>query len=218
MLADKIYLNAIVESFLRHKGMMQVAFVNLTDLPVEMSQNYSFAILFATPLSSNYVQILKRNPDYVQEMIKAKTISKDEFHCTEIQTDACADELATFLINLGYSACSQSERQNQSTNRYDASKRRTPLPNKTIALKAGWGWIGKNNLLVTMNWGSGFCMCSVLTDAPLQTFNRQTMISKCGSCTTCVNVCKTRALKGKMWGVGVDRDLLLDVNLCTTCH
>ncbi|MBR0308972.1 MAG: epoxyqueuosine reductase, partial [Mogibacterium sp.] len=43
------------------------------------------------------------------------------------------------------------------------------LPHKTVATRAGLGWIGKNNLLVTPEYGSAIRISSLLTDAPLET-------------------------------------------------
>ena len=40
----------------------------------------------------------------------------------------------------------------------------TPLPHKTVATRAGLGWIGKCALLVTKQFGSAIRLTSVLTD------------------------------------------------------
>ena len=37
---------------------------------------------------------------------------------------------------------------------------------------AGLGWIRKRNLLVTPDFGSAICMCSVLTNTPLRTVKK----------------------------------------------
>ena len=43
----------------------------------------------------------------------------------------------------------------------------TRLPHKTVATRAGFGWIGKCALLVTKPFGSALRIATVLTDAPL---------------------------------------------------
>ena len=60
----------------------------------------------------------------------------------------------------------------------------TPLPHKTVATRAGLGWIGKNALLITNEFGSMVRISSIITDAPLEVEN-PVNISKCGECTAC---------------------------------
>ena len=56
----------------------------------------------------------------------------------------------------------------------------TTLPHKTIATRAGIGWIGKSALLVTAEYGSAIRLSSILTDAPLDTA-QATDKSRCGN-------------------------------------
>jgi len=85
---------------------------------------------------------------------------------------------------------------------------------KTAATKAGLGWVGKNALFVSPEFGCGFRLATVLTDAPLVT-GPPVMESRCGKCTECVKVCPYGALKGKNWHPGIERDKLLDAFLCS---
>lgn len=82
---------------------------------------------------------------------------------------------------------------------------------------AGLGWIGKSNLLVTEEYGSALCMCSVLTNAPIPTENRKIIMPKCGKCTVCKEACPTGAIYGSTWKIGMSRDLIVDVYHCETC-
>ena len=58
----------------------------------------------------------------------------------------------------------------------------TPLPHKTVAARAGLGWIGKNCLLVTERCGSAVQLSSFLTNAPMPA-EKPVNESKCGKCT-----------------------------------
>ena len=82
---------------------------------------------------------------------------------------------------------------------------------------AGLGWIGKNNLLVTQEYGSALCMCSVLTNAPLPTGNKPIIMHRCGKCTVCKDICPTGVIHGSTWEIGMNRDLIVDVYHCETC-
>jgi len=90
---------------------------------------------------------------------------------------------------------------------------RTPLPHKTVALRAGLGWIGRNALLVTEPYGSAVRLITVLTDAPFETAT-PVEASRCGTCRICVDSCPGGAPRGEEWRSGLDRDDLLDVHAC----
>jgi len=100
---------------------------------------------------------------------------------------------------------------------YDETTKTTPLPHKKIAILAGLGWIGENNLLVTQEYGSALCMCTILTNAPLPTENKPIIMPKCGECTICKDICPTGAIHGATWEMGMNRDLIVDVYHCDGC-
>lgn len=91
----------------------------------------------------------------------------------------------------------------------DPDTLRTPLSHKMVATRSGLGWIGKNGLLVTREYGSAIMLISVLTDAPL-TPGAPIDSSQCGACTVCVRSCPGSALRGQTWCIGTDRDQILD--------
>ena len=73
----------------------------------------------------------------------------------------------------------------------------THLPHKTVATRAGLGWIGKSCLLVTPEFGSAVRLSSLLTDAPF-VCRDPVLESRCGTCSACVNSCPGNALKGTL--------------------
>lgn len=90
---------------------------------------------------------------------------------------------------------------------------RSPLPHKTVAVHAGLGWIGKNCLLVTEQYGGAVRLSSLLTDAPLP-FDRPVDASRCGSCAVCAQSCPAQALTGTTWTPGIEREKLFDWKKC----
>lgn len=90
---------------------------------------------------------------------------------------------------------------------------RTQLPHKTIALHAGLGWIGKNNLLITPQYGGAVRLSSILTDAPIKA-SSQFLQSLCADCLICFTVCPAQAIKGNEWEIGMDRDNMIDMRAC----
>ncbi|MBI5049770.1 MAG: epoxyqueuosine reductase [Nitrospirae bacterium] len=74
----------------------------------------------------------------------------------------------------------------------DWEKQTAHLSHKMIALRAGIGWIGRNNLLVHPELGSKIRLATVLTDMPLKT---DCPVEKnCGECRKCIEICPVSAI------------------------
>ena len=69
-----------------------------------------------------------------------------------------------------------------------------PFSNKASANLSGIGWLGKNNLLTTKEFGPRITWATVLTDAPLGEYAGRPMESLCGDCQLCVNACPGNAI------------------------
>lgn len=115
-----------------------------------------------------------------------------------------------YLTDKGYGALALTkDRVNETrVNRY-----RTLLPHKTVATRAGLGWIGKSCLLVTPEYGSAVRISTLLTDAPLPCAQPATE-SQCGRCEQCKKNCPGHAIRGTLWGAGMERSDLLDLSAC----
>jgi epoxyqueuosine reductase QueG len=74
----------------------------------------------------------------------------------------------------------------------DWQKQTAHLSHKMIALRAGTGWIGRNNLLVHPEYGSRIRIATVLTDIPLKTDTPYE--GGCGECRKCISVCPVSAI------------------------
>lgn len=193
-------------SELKNHGVNCVKVVDISMLSEKENRGYSGALLIGIVLSSNYILRLS----------KENILDQSEFSEKENVTDKLAEWTADFIIAKGYEAYAQSER-NLLNGFYDVNTKTTPLPHKKIAMLAGLGWIGKDNLLVTQEYGSALCMCSVLTNAPLPTENKPIVMPKCGECTVCKDICPTGVIHGSTWEIGMNRDLIVDVYNCETC-
>jgi epoxyqueuosine reductase QueG len=75
----------------------------------------------------------------------------------------------------------------------DWEKQVAHISHKHAAQKAGLGWIGRNNLLVTPWFGSRQRLITVLTDMPLATDGP--MPWGCGECRACVSSCPSRSIR-----------------------
>jgi len=74
----------------------------------------------------------------------------------------------------------------------------SPIIEKSYAVKAGLGFIGKNTTLITPEFGSFVLLGSLLTTLDLEPDKARA--GSCGNCTRCLEACPTRALiaAGKM--------------------
>jgi len=75
----------------------------------------------------------------------------------------------------------------------DWTTQRGHLSHKEVARRAGLGWIGRNNLLVTPQRGSRVRLVTVLTDLPLATGHP--LERNCGDCRDCLQVCPAGAIR-----------------------
>lgn len=181
--------------------------VNLWGLPLRRTRGYRNAILIGLLLS----------PQYIHRLRKSSTIDYSEFFEKEQRVDILAERLAAHLTRRGYLSYAQSERNLRKHKEFNEHEKRSLLPHKTIGVMAGIGWIGRDDLLVTREYGSAVCMCTVLTNAPILARNKPIMESRCGSCMRCKEVCPTDAIIGRRWSMRTDRDQLLRIDRCECC-
>ncbi len=76
--------------------------------------------------------------------------------------------------------------------------RRTLMPKiqfKPLAVLAGLGWMGKNNLVIHPVFGPRIVIGVVLTDAPIEPTMRPVLGDGCGDCDACLHVCPIGALR-----------------------
>ncbi len=133
---------------------------------------------------------------------------REMYHSLNRQLNEIVSAGAEYLRGEGYQAFAQT-----TDAVIDNGDFRTQMPHKTVATRAGMGWIGKNCLLITPEYGPAIRMSSILTDAPL-TCKEPINESKCGGCNKCVEICPGGALHGKLWNTTVDRDEIVDKIVC----
>ena len=84
---------------------------------------------------------------------------------------------------------------------------------KYAAVNAGLGWIGKNDVLITEEYGPRVRLSAVLIDYPFE-YGNKIIESRCGSCRKCVDICPHQALKGTNWDINTHRNEIIDYHLC----
>ncbi len=74
----------------------------------------------------------------------------------------------------------------------DWTNQRGHLSHKEVSRRAGLGWIGRNNLLVTPQRGARVRLVTILTDLPLTT--GVPLERDCGDCRECLEACPAGAI------------------------
>jgi len=97
--------------------------------------------------------------------------------------------------------------------RIDSDRVCASISHKITARLAGFGWIGKNCLLINPDYGPRIRWTTVLTDAPFEE-NQIIMENRCGTCSQCVKSCPAQAIKGRNFIEHESRELRLDVSKC----
>jgi len=194
-----------IAGLLFNKGADIVRFVDISHLDAAQTQGFSRAVVFCMALSREFI-IAARDDSIIEH---------DEFAEKEHAADAAADWLADYLRQKGYRASSQSEKCNIQNGNFDETSISSRLPHKTIARRAGIGYIGKNNLLINDKYGCAFCMCTVLTDAPVTTEEYPPVSSECGNCDICKKICPENAITGNDWSELTGREGVVDITKCT---
>ena len=210
--------NQEIETLLKNHDAKLIRFVNISHLDEKQNRQLPNAVVFALPLTPSYIKEVFNTPNYVQARVEDNfNFDDDKYLHTEHKTDEIADQLATFINRKGYKAISQSDDALLAEGLFNFKTKESVLPHKTIALLGGLGWIGKNNLLITPEYGAAQCLGTVLTDAPLETVLYEPCLPQCGTCTVCANICEKHVLKRKTWSIALPRDEIVDVYECNTC-
>jgi len=85
---------------------------------------------------------------------------------------------------------------------------------KMAATRAGLGWIGKTDLLITERFGPRVRFTSVLTNHRFQHLGEPIGKSACGSCDICIEKCPAQAANGKLWDTSINRDEFFNAHKC----
>jgi epoxyqueuosine reductase QueG len=193
-------LNKLLNLELSARGAVIVSFGDLTELAPEVREGLPIGVSVAVKYPAEVIRGIAVLPtaDYFEWYNKLNEL-----------LDRLVARGAELLRDKGYTAIAQTrERAAMGETEYN-----TILPHKTVATRAGVGWIGKCALLVTERYGSMVRLSSILTDAPLVTM-KPVNESKCGACNACTTACPANAVSGKLWHPGIEREEFFDAVKC----
>ena len=192
-------LSQNLKRFLLKNGASEVGFADIKNFtPMsELDKGVIFYIVYPKEII-RYMQNAP-TPEYIKELVSINA-----------RLDGLGMKCEEFLIDRGYEAYAQTKKRLGT----DFGEHNSfELPHKTIATRAGLGWIGKSALFTTSKYGSALRLSSVLTNAPL---NLGTPIfkSKCGKCEICKEACIGGAISGREWNYKLKRNDFYDDKKC----
>ncbi|WP_296844544.1 4Fe-4S double cluster binding domain-containing protein [uncultured Methanobrevibacter sp.] len=192
-------LSSKLKKYLKKKGASEVGFADITNFTPKPGLNSG--VIFYITYPKEIIRNMQNAPthEYLEELISLNT-----------RLDALGMECEEFLIDTGYDAYAQTKKRlGTDFGEFNSFE----LPHKTIATRAGLGWIGKSALFTTLKFGSALRMSSVLTNAPLD-FGKPILKSKCGKCELCKDACHGGAISGKEWNYKMKRNEFYDDRKC----
>ena len=84
-----------------------------------------------------------------------------------------------------------------------------PLAEKSYARRAGLGWIGRNSLLVTPEYGSFILLGELVIDEDVDEYDTPKEFVGCGECRRCIEVCPNGA---------ISEQRSIDTRRCISCR
>jgi len=192
-------LKAVFVKEMLTAGAWKVGVADLSVIPEEQRKAFPVGISIIVKLDLSVINSLGHG--VTQQYF-------DMYEKANEQLDILAEKAVSILERQGFRAYAQTRRNVRSD-----SQSRTLLPHKTVATRAGIGWIGKSAILVTPDLGDAVRLTSVLTDATFEP-DEPVTVSKCGTCEECTRNCPGGAISGNLWASESQRDDFYRMEAC----
>jgi epoxyqueuosine reductase len=88
------------------------------------------------------------------------------------------------------------------------------ISHKMVATRAGLGWIGKTDLLISKKFGPRLRLVSLLINQKPDNNSYPIDKSRCGTCNICVDKCPAQAANGLLWNIKTHRDTFFNAHKC----
>ncbi len=188
-----------IELFCENLGADLVGFSSLGQSGVK-GQNLSYAVTIAVKIPDAILKTIESRPtiEYFHEYRTANAL-----------LDSISFRLARFIEKQGYNAFPIGASQSDPSANYSGI-----FSHKKGARLSGLGFIGKNCLLITKEYGSKVRLATVLTDMPLER-QREIITNGCYKCDICQKACPSGAISGKLYQEGMQREDFFSAEKCS---
>lgn len=184
-------------------GASLVGFSQIDASPIANQPELIYAVTIVYKLSDSVLKTIDGRPSisYFQH-----------YRAVNARLDSLSLDAVRFIENKGYNAFPIAASQSTSE---DKSAYRGVFAHKTAACLSGIGYIGKNALLYTKEFGSKVRLATVLTDMPLDR-QREIIEGGCGDCDICKRACPAGAISGINFKKGMARDDFFSADKCSS--
>jgi epoxyqueuosine reductase len=197
----------IVENHLFPKQDYVYGFADLQGLLPNKYSDYRFGISIGKRLDDRIINRLIEGPT-IEYFNHYKNINKQLAELTEeIHKDLSHKGFDSLPIVPTISVGSRQYAKYLKSLSYDIS-------HKMVATRAGLGWIGKTDLLITKEFGPRVRLVTVLLKQDPGCNVKPVEKSKCGNCNICVLKCPANAATGLKWNVAIHRDEFFNAFKC----
>lgn len=132
----------------------------------------------------------------------------DEGCNTKIASYALARDYHTTIKEMLHAMAEELKRDNPQL-RYRAFTDSAPVAEKSLAVRAGLGWIGRQSLVVNPRLGTMFHLGELVIDDVVDEYDSPMKGGGCGSCRECVNHCPNSAILD---------NYTIDTRRCISCR
>ncbi|MBR2429196.1 MAG: tRNA epoxyqueuosine(34) reductase QueG [Alistipes sp.] len=132
----------------------------------------------------------------------------DEGCNTKIASYALARDYHTTIKEMLHAMAEELKRYNPQL-RYRAFTDSAPVAEKSLAVRAGLGWIGRQSLVVNPRLGTMFHLGELVIDDVVDEYDSPMKGGGCGSCRECVNHCPNSAILD---------NYTIDTRRCISCR
>lgn len=200
-------IRGIVENHLVPKQDYVCGFADLEGLLPAKYSGYRFGISIGKRLDTRIINNLKNGPT-IEYFNHYKEVNEQLAGLTkEIQKDLKSNGVSSLPIVPTISIGSRKYEKYLNSLSYDIS-------HKMVATRAGLGWIGKTDLLITKEFGPRLRLVTILLKQDPGCNAKPVVKSKCGNCDICVIKCPAQAATGSEWNVAVQRDEFFNAFRC----
>lgn len=187
-------VEAIDALFARHPGVLH-GYADIAYSP--FASAYRAAIVFAVPYGRQLTPTTYTEPGFEEGIQLART--RLEGILAELEALLQANGVAYHVPPVAQA---------------NEEELLAPFSFKYAATRAGLGWIGKNDVVITERYGPRVRLSAVLVDAPLPCGEPITE-SRCpDDCRRCLDACPCKALRGVKWDATKLREEIIDYHRC----